>query len=48
MQSPGVHTNDPLRFLKNAAGRVNGYNNLWPDLLFRLIDLLFHLTEFLG
>ena len=48
MQRPGVHTNDPLRFLKNAASRVNGDNNLWPDLLFRLIELLFQLTEFLG
>ncbi len=44
MQTPGVHTNDPLRFPKNAAGRLNGYN-FWPDLLFLLIELLrlFHL-----
>ena len=29
MQSLGIDTSDPLRFPKNAVGRVNGYNNLW-------------------
>lgn len=29
MRSLGIDTSDPLRFPKNAAGRVNTYNNLW-------------------
>jgi broad specificity phosphatase PhoE len=29
MQSLGIDTSDPVRFPKNAVGRVNGYNNLW-------------------
>ena len=29
MRSLGIDTSDPLKFPKNAAGRVNTYNNLW-------------------
>ena len=29
MQNLGIDTSDPSRFPKNAAGRVNTYNNLW-------------------
>jgi phosphohistidine phosphatase SixA len=53
MQSLGIDTSNPLRFPKNAIGRVNGYNNVWvvemdannAGTLLKHIRLNFALTE---
>jgi hypothetical protein len=29
MQAFGIDTTDPVKFPKDARGRVNGFNNLW-------------------